>query len=95
MAKLVNQIIAVVLLVGISLLIIYRVDIDYRKVGKNLVLSKHDPSDYPDRRSEVYARLKLSDEEEKSLEDWALLPRRSNIDWWRKYENLKKQQKRT
>lgn len=59
-------------------------------IGNTLSIRRTEHSKPSGRRIETYCRLDLSQAEEDTMVDWALLPQRKNIDWWKEYHTLRR-----
>lgn len=84
MARLFNQIVSVIVLVGSSVLVVSQVgELPYSiPPGLCIDVIEGDPAEM---RSAAYARLELSESEEKSMRKWNLFPHKSNVGWWNRY----------
>lgn len=82
---LVNQLIAVTILIGTSMMIARGVGVDNSNLAQTLVLKQQDIYGKVDSRSQAYSRLALSPEEEDGLVAWGLFPQRRNAAWWQRY----------
>lgn len=88
--NLVTQILTVALLVASTWLVVRGFGCDESEIGDSIRVQKHQ-NDFTvaDRRMWAYAKLQPTVEEEESLADWNLLPRKVNKAWWREYDNAK------
>jgi hypothetical protein len=84
MADLLNQLLAVAVLLGSSAMVAWRVGDDETQIGRRLCIKRSDHP-LPDFRAAAMARLNPSPSEEDSLLAWGLFPHRSNTNWWRKF----------
>lgn len=58
-------------------------------VGSKLRAWRSERPNVSGRRIETYTQLDLSQEEENTLVDWALVPQRRNTKWWQEYYTLR------
>ena len=90
MAALLNQLLTVVVVVGATALVVWKVGDDESRIGKRLRIhrSDHPP---PDWRATAISRLQLSRTEEDCLLTWNLLPQRSNEIWWQTFRQCQEE----
>ncbi|KAI1448495.1 hypothetical protein F5Y02DRAFT_431292 [Annulohypoxylon stygium] len=88
-ATLAIQIITVVIMIIATVATIFGIGCDEFSIGRQLHIHSIDTHGLEDRRTVVYARLKLTDQEEQSMLMWGLFPQRNNLDWWARYHRLK------
>ncbi|KAN0112387.1 hypothetical protein V8E51_005338 [Hyaloscypha variabilis] len=95
MASLIDQMVCVVIIIASTIIF---VTIARRKVHENDnfgavyrigvgdgAMSWHLSAEHEDGRSAAYARLGLTEEEERTMCQWHLFPMRSNQMWWERY----------
>ena len=88
MASLMHQILAVGVVSISTISLVRGVGVDDTRIA-NLRLFKYEYLTTPDTRSEAYARLRLSQEEEDGLVAWSLIPQKRNTTWWQKFDRMK------
>jgi hypothetical protein len=89
-ACLLNQLVAVALLLFPTWLMAMNVLADDTHVGSRLQFEiKHPPKPYY--HAAALARLKLSPEEEEAMVSWGLYPLKSNSLWWERFERAKQE----
>ena len=93
MACLVNQLIAVAILIISTLLTVWRISAERFEIGSCLTFIRRDHPDPDDSRSGSYVRLQLSYAEELCMLRWNLLPQPSNEGWWRRYRIRQKKER--
>ena len=88
--NLVTQLITVALLVGCTWLVVHGFGCNESEIGDSIRVQRV-PNGFPgeDRRMWAYAKLHPTFEEEESLADWNLLPRKVNTAWWKEYNIAK------
>lgn len=84
MTCLLGQLLSVAVLIGGTVLKIYHCQDDKSRIGSALVMRRIDEPGR-DFRAAAYARLQLSQKEEKSMIQWNLFPHKSNEHWWERY----------
>lgn len=84
MTSLLNQILAITLLLIATVLVAQRVDDKDTYIGHQLEIRREDIKG-PDFRAAAMARLELSTAQENTMLAWNLFPQKSNTDWWQKY----------
>ena len=84
MTSLLNQLLAIALLLVSTVLVAQRIGDDETRIGSHLHIQREDAvgSDF---RAAAMARMELSDTEEETMLAWNLFPQRSNWEWWQKY----------
>jgi hypothetical protein len=85
MAALVNQIISVCVLVGATVVTVWRIGAVNDQIAYHLDFNRVDAEDPEDSRTGAYLRLKLTATEERMMVAWNLLPHESNKKWWQTY----------
>lgn len=88
MAALLNQLLAVAVLVGATVLVAWQVGDDEFQIGQRLCIKRSDHP-LPDWRAPAMARLNLLPSEEDFLSAWNLFPQRSNKVWWQTFRDCK------
>jgi hypothetical protein len=88
MSTLVNQLLAVALLLFSTLLKAYRVGDISSIIGSRLVIDFEAGNPHWNRRP-AYIQLRMTEQEENSMVSWNLLPQRSNRYWWGLYKDEK------
>ena len=84
MAKLLNQLLAVAVLLISTILVAWKIGDNDSWVGSRLLFERYD-FDGPDFRAAAMARLELSPTEEDTMLAWNLFPQKTNQAWWQKY----------
>ncbi|KAE8454443.1 hypothetical protein EG329_000065 [Mollisiaceae sp. DMI_Dod_QoI] len=88
--NLATQIITVAVLIGSTWLVVRGVGCNESEVGNFIQVQRiPDILQVADRRIWAYAKLQPTFEEEDSLSDWHLLPRKVNTAWWEEYHVAK------
>ena len=92
MSCLVSQLFTVVIIVLPTVLMTYGVGSSTNRVGSRLKatvsdLPHKDPSE--EKRSDMYAFLNLSDDQDKSLRKWSMTPQKGEVSWWADYAKRK------
>lgn len=88
-AALFFQLVIVVLTLIATLVTVSGIGNDRMAVGNRLSISRREHSKSSERRIETYCRLDLSQSEEDTMVDWALVPQRKNVDWWKEYHGMR------
>ena len=88
-ASLCMQIILIGMLSLATLIVVQRYNCDELHIGRRLEIIQNNPAG-DDRRGIAYRELNLSEEEEKALISWHLLPMKYNKFLWGRYENDKR-----
>ena len=88
MSSLINQIIAVTILIGSTILFVNRIWCDELSISSHLEIKRFDEQEGKDTRARAYQRLDLADSEEISLVTWGLFPQRTNVEWWARYRKI-------
>ena len=84
MSVLLNQILAVAVLLVSTVVMARQIGDDDSCIGSHLHIQREDFVG-PDFRAAAMARLELSTTEEETMLAWSLFPQKSNKDWWQKY----------
>lgn len=84
MTSLLNQLLAVTVLLISTVVAAQRVGDDDSCIGSHLHIQREDfvGSDF---RAAAMARMELSSAEEETMRAWNLFPQKSNRDWWQKF----------
>ncbi|KAL9617162.1 MAG: hypothetical protein Q9160_008016 [Pyrenula sp. 1 TL-2023] len=90
-ATLFIQILTVFIMVSATTTCILGVGSDEHKIGRKIHVHLVTDEGIEDRRTVSYARLGLSDDEDRSMLAWGLFPQSSNERWWHDYQQLKKE----
>lgn len=88
-ATLVFQLIMVALTLIATLITVSGIGNNEMAISKTLSICRGEHSKSSERRIETYCRLGLSQAEEDTMVDWALVPQRKNVGWWKEYHDLK------
>lgn len=88
-ATLFFQLVIVALTVIASIITVSGSGTKIMAIGNTLSISRMEHSKFSGRRIETYCLLDLSQTEEETMIDWALVPKRHNIDWWKEYHTLR------
>lgn len=91
-ATLFIQILTVVIMVTATMICVLGVGSDEYQIGRSIHVHLVNTNGIEDRRTLTYARLGLSDDEDRSMLAWSLFPQRSNEGWWHDYQQLKESQ---
>ena len=86
-ATLIFQLLAIVVTLLTTVLTARGTGSDWMKIGTSLSVDR--VQHYPGRRMETYAQLELSEDEEETMVEWNLVPRRVNTAWWDEYGRYK------
>ena len=84
MSALINQILAVTVLLVSTIVVAQRFGDDDSCIASRLYIQREDFIG-PDFRAAAMARMDLSKTEEENMLAWSLFPQKSNKDWWQKY----------
>ena len=84
MSALINQILAVTVLLVSTIVVARRIGDDDSCIASCLHIQREDFIG-PDFRAAAMARMDLSKTEEENMLAWSLFPQKSNKDWWEKY----------
>ena len=89
-SDLVSQLCTVILLVVSTWATVQGLGSNESEIGNHIEIEamKSFPEG-PDRRLWAYVKLWPTETQEQSLIDWGLLPRKSNVAWWNKYQQSK------
>lgn len=90
-ARLFIQILTVFIMVSATTICILGIGSDEHKIGRKIHVHLVTDKRIEDRRMVTYARLGLSDDEDRSMLAWGLFPQSSNERWWHDYQQLKKE----
>ncbi|KAI1090689.1 hypothetical protein F5B19DRAFT_461891 [Rostrohypoxylon terebratum] len=88
-ATLAVQIITVVIMIAATVGTVFCIGCHELHLGRRVNIRRLNTDDLEDRRSVAYARMGLSPPEEETMLAWALVPQRSNSEWWSRYYKLK------
>lgn len=89
MTCLFNQIISVIVLVGATVIVVYRWGDDETSIGTSLRIRKTVISG-GDFRATAYADLNLTEQQEEYMINWNLFPQKGNDKWWQKYRECQR-----
>ena len=89
-ASCVMQLAIVVVTISATVLTARRVGTENDGVGKTLQVARLELPSKDGTRDEAYAMLDLSGEEEDTMVDWSLFPRRQKKEWWDQYRAYQK-----
>ncbi|RDW87215.1 hypothetical protein BP5796_02909 [Coleophoma crateriformis] len=93
--SLVTQLVTVAILVSSTWLVVRRYGCNEFNIGSSISIQQIPRmSEEVDRRLWAYAKLQPTPDEEESLLDWNLLPRKVNKSWWTEYEHTKQSLRR-
>lgn len=88
--NLITQLLTIVLLISSTWLVANGFGCDDSRIGRSIrVETILDNPQVEDRRMWAYAKLQPTSEEEESLINWHLLPRKINTAWWNEYNGAK------
>src|SRR5262245_60404544 len=85
MAALPSQLLCIAVLAVSTTATVIRVGCDNFSIGTRVKIRRFDEADVTLPMAAMFARLQLSQEEEKCLIDWRVMPLPRNKIWWEKY----------
>ncbi|CAF9916076.1 hypothetical protein IMSHALPRED_002964 [Imshaugia aleurites] len=88
-AVLVVQVAIIIVTVSATLLTAFGIGTVGDGIGKTLKVIRSEHPSHHGRRFEVYAMMRLNQEEEDAMVDWALFPQRRNQKWWNQYRSYR------